>query len=99
MPCSRGGLVLVEGKLQTRKWQDRDGASRTTTEILASNVQFLERGPERELDAPPREAPNPPSGPPPREQGQGSLGGGQAHEEDLGPAFPTEASGMDDVPF
>jgi single-strand DNA-binding protein len=37
------------------------------------------------------------------QQGQQNRGGGQApsfhDEEDLGPAFPSEASGMDDVPF
>lgn len=30
----KGTLVLVEGKLQTRKWQDKDGNDRYTTEIL-----------------------------------------------------------------
>lgn len=30
----KGVLVLVEGKLQTRKWQDKDGNDRYTTEVL-----------------------------------------------------------------
>lgn len=40
---SRGSLVYVEGKLQTREWQDQQGQKRYTTEIRAERVQFLER--------------------------------------------------------
>lgn len=39
----KGSLVYVEGALQTRKWQDADGQDRTTTEIRAYHVQFLDR--------------------------------------------------------
>ena len=38
----KGSLVLVEGKIETRKWQDQNGNDRYTTEIKANNVQFLE---------------------------------------------------------
>ena len=37
----KGHAVFVEGKLQTRKWQDREGNDRWTTEIVASDVQIL----------------------------------------------------------
>ena len=37
----KGRLALIEGKIQTRKWEDKDGAERFTTEINASNVQFV----------------------------------------------------------
>lgn len=37
----KGSQVYVEGRLQTRKWQDRDGADRWTTEVVAGNVIFL----------------------------------------------------------
>ena len=40
---SKGSLVYVEGKLQTREWQDQQGQKRYTTEIRAERVQFLER--------------------------------------------------------
>lgn len=40
---SRGSLVYVEGKLQTREWQDQQGQKRYTTEIRAERVQFLDR--------------------------------------------------------
>lgn len=37
----KGSLVYLEGKLQTRKWQDREGNDRYTTEIVADNMQML----------------------------------------------------------
>ncbi len=39
---SKGRLVLVEGKLQTRKWQDKEGVDRYVTEIIARNIQALD---------------------------------------------------------
>ena len=33
--------VFVEGKIQTRQWEDRDGNKRYTTEIVARDVRFL----------------------------------------------------------
>ena len=39
----RGALVYVEGRLQTRTWQDKNGQDRYTTEIRTENVRFLER--------------------------------------------------------
>ena len=37
----KGSQVYVEGRLQTRKWQDRDGNDRWTTEIVANEMQML----------------------------------------------------------
>jgi single-strand DNA-binding protein len=37
----KGRSVFVEGRLQTRKWQDREGNDRYTTEIVADRVQFV----------------------------------------------------------
>ncbi|HKF95401.1 MAG TPA: single-stranded DNA-binding protein [Gammaproteobacteria bacterium] len=37
----KGSQVYVEGRLQTRKWQDKDGQERYTTEIVASDMQML----------------------------------------------------------
>ncbi|NCA90990.1 MAG: single-stranded DNA-binding protein [Gammaproteobacteria bacterium] len=39
--AKKGNKTFVEGKLQTRKWVDKDGQERTTTEIQASNVMLL----------------------------------------------------------
>lgn len=40
----KGNKVLVEGEIQTRDWEDKDGGKRSTTEINALNVQFLVTG-------------------------------------------------------
>lgn len=37
----KGSSVYVEGRLQTRKWQDKTGADRYTTEIVADQMQML----------------------------------------------------------
>lgn len=39
---SKGRKAFVEGKLQTRAWEDKDGQKRYTTEIVATGVQFLD---------------------------------------------------------
>ncbi len=38
---SKGKQVYIEGKLQTREWQDKEGNQRYTTEIVASGMQML----------------------------------------------------------
>lgn len=40
---AKGSLVYVEGSLFTRKWQDKEGQDRFTTEIHAQRVLFLDR--------------------------------------------------------
>lgn len=40
---TKGKLVFVEGKIQTRKYQDKDGNDRYITEIVADQVKFLEK--------------------------------------------------------
>lgn len=42
----KGSKVYVEGRLQTRKWQDKDGNDRYTTEVVAESVQNLSPRPE-----------------------------------------------------
>jgi len=38
----KGSRIYVEGKLQTRKWQDQNGQDRYTTEIIANEMQMLD---------------------------------------------------------
>jgi len=111
----KGRLVMVEGKLQTRKWQDQNtGQDRYMTEVVADNVQGLDRAPDGQFNQPGQQQGGY------QQQGQQqnnsqqqgqqqnnsqqqtqqqSQQSPQQPEEDLGPAFPSEASGMDDVPF
>ena len=39
--CSKGKELFVEGRIQTRKYTDRDGNERQTTEVVADNVRFI----------------------------------------------------------
>lgn len=39
---SKGSLIHVEGRLQTRKWQDQAGTDRYVTEILAQSIEMLD---------------------------------------------------------
>lgn len=38
----KGALVFIEGKLQTRTWDDKDGNKRSVTEIVAGEMKMLE---------------------------------------------------------
>ncbi len=73
---SKGQKVYVDGRLQTRQWEARDGTTRTTVEIVAQNVVFLSR-------------PNEGGGGMPREEEDpggnfgGGGGGGGGPEDDL----------------
>lgn len=40
---SKGSSVFVEGRLQSRSWEAADGQKRTTLEVVADNIQFLDR--------------------------------------------------------
>jgi single-strand DNA-binding protein len=40
---TKGKLVFIEGRIQTREWDDRDGNKRRTTEIVASDMKMLDR--------------------------------------------------------
>jgi len=73
----KGSKVYVEGKLQTRKWQDNNGQDRYTTEIVANTMQMLDsRGGDMnqgggggyQQQAPQQQAP---------QQGGQQFGGGQ----------------------
>ncbi len=41
---SKGSQVYIEGSLRTRKWQDKSGNDRYTTEVIASELQMLGGG-------------------------------------------------------
>jgi len=65
----KGSQVYVEGRLQTRKWQDKDGQDKYTTEIIADRMQMLGSrqgmgGGDRERDPGEREGGSKPAGKP-----------------------------------
>lgn len=71
----KGQQVYVEGRLQTRKWQDRDGADRYTTEVIGSEMQMLGGGGSKQ-STPPAEksAPQNPRQPAPEPVAEGVEG-------------------------
>ena len=85
---TKGSLVFVEGSLQTRKWQDQQGQDRYTTEIKASRVQFLDRKNQQSTQNQAEQQVKP-----------APTYGGSCYEKWTNDVFPSEASGMDDVPF
>ena len=90
----KGSQVYVEGSLRTRKWQDKDGNDRYTTEIRGDRMQMLGGrgggggGGMADFDAPAESAPR---GKP---AGSGSAGGGGGGG---GGGFGTDLD--DDIPF
>ncbi len=50
----KGSMIYVEGKLATRKWQDKEGKDRYTTDIIVNEMQMLSSKPsgDQETDRP-----------------------------------------------
>lgn len=48
---TKGRQVYVEGRLATRKWTDKEGAERYSTEVVAETVKFLGGGGEKKQQA------------------------------------------------
>jgi single-strand DNA-binding protein len=86
----KGHKVYVEGRIQTRQWEDQSGNKRYTTELIADRVSSLERR-ERE------------DGPPSPNDAPGSYGGGStagSSSSAAGAAGPSgSAEDFDDLPF
>ena len=90
----KGARVYIEGKLQTRKWQDQNGNDRYTTEIIVREMKMLS----------PRSAGAPAAAGGGGQQGgyaDGGFGGSQDTTGGFnsGPDYPEPPSTGDDVPF
>jgi single-strand DNA-binding protein len=48
----KGGMVMIEGRLQTRNWQDKQDQKRSTTEIIAERVQMGPRASGQDFKGP-----------------------------------------------
>ena len=90
---AKGRQVYIEGRLQTRDWEDRDGNKRTTTEIVAQTMQMLGSPPKGERPSKNNQAP-PRGKSPDQDYGSGQNKGGSYQE--TGPGGPAED---DDIPF
>lgn len=55
----KGSQIYIEGRLETRKWTDKEGKDRYTTEIIAHEMKMLGGKSESRPDAPAKKAPLP----------------------------------------
>ena len=90
---AKGRSVYIEGRIQTRDWEDREGNKRQTTEVVAQRVQFL-GGPRGEAGG---SSGQPKSDPP--AQDPGSAGSGSSGSAASGPSGSGPAGSGDDIPF
>jgi single-strand DNA-binding protein len=92
----KGRSVYVEGRLQTREYEDKDGIKRNTTEIVANQVTFL--GGRGGVGGAGGGGGSP--GPSAGEGGAGGGGGSPGPSAGGGAAFGgSSAAGEDDIPF
>lgn len=80
----KGSQVYIEGKLQTRKWQDQNGQDRYTTEIVANDMQML--GSRADAGAPAQAG------------GGGFRRNANSQQEPAQPAYDNDFAD-DDIPF
>ncbi|CAC9436702.1 Single-stranded DNA-binding protein [Bathymodiolus heckerae thiotrophic gill symbiont] len=84
----KGSKIYIEGKLQTRKWQDQSGQDRYTTEIVSREMQFLDSK-NSGAPAPQQQAPAPVQQSAPASQ-----------QPAIDPITPVDNTGFDDdIPF
>jgi single-strand DNA-binding protein len=84
---SKGRQVYIEGKLQTRAWDDKEGQKRYTTEVIANTIQFLSSGAGAGAGAG-------------RDYDQGPSNGGGEDPFGAPPSFDQGTGGAtDDIPF
>lgn len=88
----KGSKVYIEGKLQTRKWQDQSGQDRYTTEIVANEMQMLDSRSGSDMSGGGYQAPQQQSAP----QQQQSA----PQQQQSAPAAPQPSNDFDDdIPF
>jgi len=88
----KGRSVLVEGRLQTRSYDDKSGVKRYSTEIVAQNVKFIGGSGGQRADGPTSADYDQPA------EHAGSGGGSEYNPSDQGYGAP-ETPGMDEIPF
>ena len=108
---SKGSRVYVEGRMQTRQWQDQEGQARYMSEVVANDIIILEGrreghaadSSEPELQVEPAPAPHAPTGSPPANPAPAarSRGGGAAPKAAKAAALPRSAAAFEeeDLPF
>lgn len=92
----KGSQVYVEGRLQTRKWTDKEGVEKYTTEIIADTMQML--GSRQGMGGGSASMDDDYSSAPPQRQSSGGGSGGASRSAPSKPA-PNFSDMDDDIPF
>jgi len=87
---SKGREVYIEGKLQTRKWQDQTGNDRYTTEIVGTSMNFVGGR---------SDAPNSGGTPPPPSMNDAPVVSNTTPKTDAGNSAFDTSNDEDDLPF
>jgi len=98
----KGSKVYIEGRLQTRKWQDKEGHDRYSTEIVANDMQMLDsRGGADSGDAPPmRQSGGAPRNQSARNNDRGNDRGDSRAEPQYDSSATSDFADIDDdIPF
>jgi len=101
----KGNKVYVEGRIQTRQWEDQSGQKRYTTELVADRVANLERRPREDGDPgfTPRSSGRPESAAPAEAGGAAAAAGAAGPARQAGqstpPADDLDQTDLDDLPF
>ena len=85
----KGSQVYIEGKLRTRKWEDQNGATKYTTEVVADTMQMLDKRESSSAPAPTAAA----------QPAQPSQPAHSAQPTQPAPEASNQASEPDDLPF
>jgi single-strand DNA-binding protein len=97
---SKGKQLYIEGRLQTRSWEDKQGQKRYTTEVVATNVVLLGGGGGRGASTSYDDGPPPPSdGDEMGAGGAGGAGGGGRRGGGSGGGGGGGSQDDDDIPF
>jgi len=95
----KGSQVYVEGRLQTRKWTDKDGVEKYTTEIIADTMQMLGSRQGMGGGASMDDGGGSYGGGAPARQSSGGGGGGAARAPAAARPAPNFSDMDDDIPF
>jgi len=93
----KGSQIYVEGKLQTRKWQDAQGVDRYTTEVVVNELKMLDKKAEA-APGTPRPAPSfrpiPDAARPPSDSVPAAMDAGGGFDDDIPFARPVALDGL-----
>ncbi len=96
---TKGRKIFVEGRLRTNTWQGKDGAQRSTTEVVIEDMIILDSRRPGETPPSSEEAASAPSEEAPAEAGEGGTSATTIAQPEVKKGAPSEDVNPDDIPF